>query len=1265
MLPGLKKKNTGSKTKNNNCQTNSNHHMKSNDLQPSWKSPQNTSNSNFNRICGQRSGNESYHATKRIQNNHYLIKSRQFQSRIDFNIGEYQIGCCLNTRQNNLFTQSLYTPNVITNPSIPLKANKCEPGGCVQYEYDINNHFQRSKLCCAKALESNLVESYNNKYKLDKRAEVYTKSQKSTHVGKSEKQYISVKSDVHTRMGVNNDVKHHRKDELQKQTFLSKCLRSLFKKEKYKNVNQPVLRKNHSDNRLRKARHFRSDLHNDATLLKQAKYDNYFSVSDKTHNSRIENIRSQVNKTHSRATGLTKLLKQCYCTANMQYEIQKQSESQKVINNLTLNSLTVKSAKKSETARKIKSVVEPKKLDRAMRSHTNKYDPKDGNHKEIFRESQSTKTHRRLNQNSQTFGITYPKYNPASILSERSRTFQPKIHYKSREWSPRSNYYVLRCEDSQRSRVKFGTNFRMGIDFSKNKHGNICPGMTTSQRNQLEAAATGDGCGRPRKSSIKSYTDEDYTNYSVNKRGLKSKNTQYKRNKGTRSKSIIAGHDTKDEGSEIGERRNETGAARPTIVLEGKESEMIEATQTDREVKTIMPYSKKKFHKLESRTKLSHHSTNTPDNVNKLKFKGIKRNERIVINKNGDYLVYRHKDFIFNRFGYFDQKIKVSDIKSHEDSIVADRNATQEIIVTYPDGTQDKDGKRGIIRKFLGMYRKPGHQKVTKKRQKDKTPKDIVADRDASQGDFENRLDLIWKALARRPKQQVVMEKPLFEMLVQKDNMSILNKDEILPILKSRRYNTTAPRRTQGDFYIPPENIDENRLKMIRRALGLSQKPRASEKPLFDMMVQRQNMRILNKDEVLPILSTPEALRRRKAGPTSPPRMEIHVDKTTASIINSDEIISQLKKERRREMLRRHRAGLVSMSDGEALLKLHGKQCKCCFCRKYKQQRIIQKFKMKPRRLSPCICGSDICKKDWSKLKMEQSDLHKVKDIPTCVCGSKVCEEEIEKLPKRKLKAARRERVKERIKMKKKLYRQARKQRRKQYRLEDLKRLRRREVEDRRKMKKIKSLKSPPASIMAVESLKDMGAFGFRFIGDTMRSFSRIAKHPKDAMYNAHETMYAVKQDPKTVIKKVQQNYRETGLKPTVARVKQRAIQTSMGKRIKKKMESHPFTNYLVHLTDPDPKTWMKKKRRRRRHKEPVVYEGSLYMNTLRKKPFLRVYRMCPWFYPHCVSLFGLWKQLANVLMFLLAICVWSPCILCFEVCRALTCCCMCTGFDY
>ncbi|CAK1552878.1 unnamed protein product [Leptosia nina] len=90
----------------------------------------------------------------------------------------------------------------------------------------------------------------------------------------------------------------------------------------------------------------------------------------------------------------------------------------------------------------------------------------------------------------------------------------------------------------------------------------------------------------------------------------------------------------------------------------------------------------------------------------------------------------------------------------------------------------------------------------------------------------------------------------------------------------------------------------------------------------------------------------------------------------------------------------------------------------------------------------------------------------------------------------------------------------------------------------------------------------------------------------------------------------------------------------------------------------------MKKKRQRRmrkRHEQALYSCRHMLLVTLRKHPWICVYHLCPDFYPHCLSLLTFLTNFFHLLLFLLALLCWTPCIMCMEVVRAFLCCVVCT----
>ncbi|XP_061729914.1 uncharacterized protein LOC133534689 isoform X2 [Cydia pomonella] len=67
-------------------------------------------------------------------------------------------------------------------------------------------------------------------------------------------------------------------------------------------------------------------------------------------------------------------------------------------------------------------------------------------------------------------------------------------------------------------------------------------------------------------------------------------------------------------------------------------------------------------------------------------------------------------------------------------------------------------------------------------------------------------------------------------------------------------------------------------------------------------------------------------------------------------------------------------------------------------------------------------------------------------------------------------------------------------------------------------------------------------------------------------------------------------------------------------------------------------------------------YACDFYLMSLRTKPCLWVYYMCPVCYPYCLQLLNTWRQVSDLLLFFVAIIVWSPCILCAECLKVVAC---------
>ncbi|VVC89359.1 unnamed protein product [Leptidea sinapis] len=91
-------------------------------------------------------------------------------------------------------------------------------------------------------------------------------------------------------------------------------------------------------------------------------------------------------------------------------------------------------------------------------------------------------------------------------------------------------------------------------------------------------------------------------------------------------------------------------------------------------------------------------------------------------------------------------------------------------------------------------------------------------------------------------------------------------------------------------------------------------------------------------------------------------------------------------------------------------------------------------------------------------------------------------------------------------------------------------------------------------------------------------------------------------------------------------------------------------------------KTALRKKRMRKRHDIAVYGCRHMLLTTLRKHPCIWVYHICPDCYPQCLSLMTFLNNFCQILMFLLAVLCWTPCIVMCEIVRAIFCCVGCTN---
>lgn len=332
----------------------------------------------------------------------------------------------------------------------------------------------------------------------------------------------------------------------------------------------------------------------------------------------------------------------------------------------------------------------------------------------------------------------------------------------------------------------------------------------------------------------------------------------------------------------------------------------------------------------------------------------------------------------------------------------------------------------------------------------------------------------------------------------------------------------------------------------------------------------------------------------------------------------------------------------------------HPRGCKCCDCRKNtksRQKELAATGKISPKklpRIKPCSCGALICAKETARLKrMQMLDLYARKRTKSCVCGSEICRRQA-KLEAQDLQLYFRRKKKAAIKRAK-----DRQKRLKQYKKEDKKKRRTRKLRDKIAMTRIMTQGKQADLILFSDNVLDVAKFGRTVTCGVVGSTMRVLKRPGDAWYRFKLGM----RHPLVALSNISDMiFVHSGIKRLSARLKARFKAMRATDIVVSEMEYHPITNTMVHMFDK------KKPKTRKRPRTPLDFNCSTYMGSLRQKPCLFIYYLCPWFYPHCIGCIGLWRQFTDILLFLLAILVWSPCILGMEVLRGLMCCLVCTA---
>lgn len=304
-----------------------------------------------------------------------------------------------------------------------------------------------------------------------------------------------------------------------------------------------------------------------------------------------------------------------------------------------------------------------------------------------------------------------------------------------------------------------------------------------------------------------------------------------------------------------------------------------------------------------------------------------------------------------------------------------------------------------------------------------------------------------------------------------------------------------------------------------------------------------------------------------------------------------------------------------------------------------------------------CYCGLKICDKEIKHLEKDASAILEGDIPPPCICGSYIC----------KKKYTQKNKYYRLLEKKRAIEKQQKKERFKRWKKEAIARIKEQEAEDADFRKRVlrqdkksmaaleKYIDDTSSWVLLAENASEIGKFGINTIRRMITSVKRCARHPLDICYKAQ----VAREDPQRAAAKALEEFQGSGYSGMTERVRQRCAAMQTSRYLISALEKHPVTNYLYHFRDRDPK---KRLFKRRPEKEPPQVECSPFLTSLRQKPCLWLYHLCPWFYPHCLGFLAFWRQFTDVILFLLAVAVWSPCILLTEFCRSVMCCVMCAG---
>lgn len=308
---------------------------------------------------------------------------------------------------------------------------------------------------------------------------------------------------------------------------------------------------------------------------------------------------------------------------------------------------------------------------------------------------------------------------------------------------------------------------------------------------------------------------------------------------------------------------------------------------------------------------------------------------------------------------------------------------------------------------------------------------------------------------------------------------------------------------------------------------------------------------------------------------------------------------------------------------------------------------LLRKKSKPEKKKKQCTCGSSIC----HKLPHNKPKAMVPKKL--CICGSVECKQRFNRQTNKAATKLKEKKKRQKLKIRKAKIKEEMWRRRK-YACEDkIRQLKR----DRQRARMLKEAKNGPPNdlVRLTESVFDIGSVGLSITRDAARSVVRNIQNP----YTAQQNAASIIRSPPKLCAAVKKVAVYSGIIDALRRIAVRLAHANIVHSFVETMESHAATNYIIH---PCNRKKRMKGLKRIKKKEPLDFGCSPYMASLRRRPCFCIYFRCAWFYPHFISLLRLWQQFTDVVLFLLAVVVWSPCLVTIEVLRFFVCCCLCTA---